>query len=351
MNELCSSAHGRVNLIGDHTDYNDGFVLPMAIPACTRVSLRGRDDDCVHAWSREIGRWHSYRLGHERRTGGWIDYVMGCTHALRTAGFELGGVELRIESDVPLGSGLSSSAALEVALLRALRDAFSLEFDDVELALLGQRAENELVGAPVGVMDQLCASLGTVGTAMLIDTRSLAWRAVAIPDDIEVLVIASGIRHDHAAGDYRVRRAECEQAARLLGVASLRELGPDDASRIAALPAPLDRRVAHVLGENQRVLAAVAALEHSDHAVLARLFAESHASLRDDFEVSIAPIDALVTIALAEPQVFAARLTGGGFGGSIVALAEAGTGPDVTQRIVARYAAQTGHTAEVLLAG
>jgi galactokinase len=340
-----------VNLIGEHTDDNGGFVLPMPIPQRTTVELRTRTDQLVRVWSREIGESEEYQLGEERQRGDWLDYVMGCTYAARTAGHALGGVELRISSDVPLGSGLGSSAALEVAILRAMRDAFALALDDVQLALLGQRAENELVGAPVGAMDQLCASLGEPGVALFIDTRSLALRHVALPDDVDLLVIESGIFHDHASGSYRTRRAECEEAARRLGVSLLRELGPGDLPRIASLPAPLDRRVRHVVSENQRVLDAVAAIERGELQTLGRLFAESHASMRDDFEVSLPAIDTLVAIASADPAVFAARLTGGGFGGSIVALAHADAGADAAQRIVTRYVAQTNHAAQVLIAG
>jgi galactokinase len=348
---IFASAPGRVNLIGEHTDYNGGFVLPMPIPQRTTVELRKRSDDRIRAWSREIGVWEEYRLGEERRRGDWLDYVMGCTWAARAAGHVLGGAELRISSDVPLGSGLSSSAALEVAVLRAMRDAFALTLDDVQLALLGQRAENELVGAPVGAMDQLCASLGQPGAALFIDTRSLELRPVTLPADIELVVIESGIYHDHASGSYRTRRAECEQAARELGVTLLRELGLDDLERVACLPAPLNRRARHVILENQRVLDAVAAIERGEMQTLGRLFAESHVSMRDDFEVSLPAIDTLVEIASVEPGVFAARLTGGGFGGSIVALAYAGLGAEAAQRVVERYAKQTNHEGTVLIAG
>ncbi|HVI01667.1 MAG TPA: galactokinase [Enhygromyxa sp.] len=346
-----ASAPGRVNLIGEHTDYNGGFVLPTPIPQRTNVELRRRDDDLIRAWSREIGSWEEYRLGEERRRGDWLDYVMGCTFAARTAGHVLGGAELRISSDVPLGSGLASSAALEVALLRGLREAFALALDDVQLALLGQRAENDIVGAPVGAMDQLCSSLGEPGSALFIDTRSLELRHVPLPHDIDLLVIESGIFHDHASGSYRVRRAECEAAARKLGVSLLRELGPEDLALAASLPAPLNRRVRHVISENQRVLDAVAAIERGELHTLGQLFAESHASMRDDFEVSLPAIDTLVAIAMADPEVFAARLTGGGFGGSIVALAYAETGAEAARRIADRYAKQTKQTAQVLVAG
>jgi galactokinase len=348
---ISASAPGRVNLMGEHTDYNGGFVLPTPIPQRAYVQLETRIDDRVRAWSREIGQWEEYRLGEERRRGDWLDYVMGCTYAARTAGHELGGAVLRIASDVPLGGGLGSSAALEVAILRAMRDGFALTLDDVQLALLGQRAEHELVGAPVGAMDQLCASLGERGAALFIDMRSLELRRVPLPASIDLLVIASGLVHEHAAGSYRTRRAECEEAARLLGVECLRELTDGDRDRIARLPPPLDRRARHVVTENQRVLATVAAIERGELHRLGQLFAYSHASMRDDFEVSIPAIDTLVAIAAADPDVLAARLTGGGFGGSIVALAHGRTGVNAAHRIIERYAGQTGNAAQVLVAG
>ncbi len=346
---IAASAPGRVNLIGEHTDYNDGHVLPTPMPQRTWAELERRADDRVIVWSRERGH-AEYRIGHERRTGSWIDYVQGCTAAVREAGHALSGMELRLRSDVPIGSGLSSSAALELAVLRAVRAAFALPIDDTALALLGQRAEHELVGAPVGAMDQLVASLGELGWALLIDMRSLRVRRVPLPR-ADLIVISSGIRHDHAAGDYRTRRAECEEAARRLGVASLRDLGPADAARVATLPDPLGRRVRHLMTETARVLAAADALAASDLPRLGALFRASHASMRDDYEVSLPAIDELVAIADAHADVFGARLTGGGFGGSIVALALRGTGARVARSIRGRYEARTGNAAQILLAG
>ncbi len=336
-NVITASAPGRVNLIGEHTDYNGGFVLPAPIPQHTTVELRHRKDSLVRVWSRETGTSAEYTLGQERRRGDWLDYVMGCTRALRLAGHAFEGFELRIASDVPLGSGLSSSAALEVAVLRAIRLAFGLAIDDTRLAMLGQRAENELVGAPVGPMDQLCASLGRPGSALFIDTRTFAIRQVSLPDAIDLLVIDSGLRHDHATGSYRHRRAECEEAARRLGVPQLRDLGAGDLSRVERLPDPLGRRARHVITENDRVLAAVAALEAGELRTLGDLFAASHASMRDDFEISLPAIDRLVAIAGADPDVYGARLTGGGFGGAIVALAKGGAARAAGRRIAGRY--------------
>ena len=332
MTTVVTSAPGRVNLIGEHTDYNDGFVLPTPIPLRTNVVLERRSGDEVTVVSKTVDAEASYVLGQEQRRGGWIDYVQGCTAAVRAAGHRLGGMHLTIDSEVPLGGGLSSSAALEVAVLRAIRTAFTLGIDDLSLARMGQQAEHELVGAPVGIMDQLVASVGTPGQALFLDTRALTWRDVPLPD-ADLVIVSSNIEHDLADGAYAKRRAECEEAARQLGARSLRDVGPEELRRVASLPAPLDRRARHVITENERVLAAVAAIERADLPRLGELLVASHRSLRDDFEVSLPAIDALVDRALAQPEVLGARLTGGGFGGSILALARRGTGRDVGARI------------------
>jgi galactokinase len=350
--EITAEAPGRVNLIGEHTDYNGGFVLPMAIPQKTRVELALREDELVRAASANAGAPEEiveYRLGVGARQGRWLDYVQGVTSVLTAAGHRLRGFDLWLSSEVPLGSGLSSSAALEVALLRALRRAFGLALDDVQLALLGQRAEVEFVGAPVGIMDQMAASLADEHTALFLDTRSLAHRRVALPAGAELVVINSGIAHNHAAGDYKTRRAECERAAALLGVAQLRDLGAGDLPRLAALPEPLGRRARHVLTEDDRVLAAVAAMEAGELPRLGELFYASHDSMRDDYEVSIPEIDLLVELARSEREVYGARLTGGGFGGSVVVLARQGQGAAVSARLASTYAARSGKRPAVLV--
>jgi galactokinase len=348
---VTAHAPGRVNLVGEHTDYNGGFVLPMAIPQETRVELapaRGRE---VRAFSADVpgGKVERYLLGAERKRRGWLDYVQGVTDVLRRDGHELGGFDVGFTSAVPLGSGLSSSAALEVSLLRALREAFALRLDDVALALAGQRAEAEFVGAPVGVMDQLACSLADARSALFIDTRTLAYEKLPVPAEVEPLVVSSGVSHSHAGGDYRVRRAECERAARALGVEQLRDLTASDLPRALALPEPLGRRVRHVVTEDARVLAAVEALRTGDAARLGSLFDASHASQRDDYEVSIPEIDLLVSLARRDPDVLGARLTGGGFGGSIVALARASTGASAGRRLASAYHAASGRTARVLV--
>jgi galactokinase len=346
-----ASAPGRVNLIGEHTDYNGGYVLPTTIPQRTIVELAPRPGGTIRVASVDVGQPapFDYIVGTESRRGRWTDYVQGITWVLRHSGLMVGGADIRIESTVPLGSGLSSSAALEMALLRAFREAFTLPIDDVPMARLGQQAENQFVGAPVGVMDQMACTLAGDGEALFLDTRSLEWTVVPMPASAELVVVNSGVAHNHAKGDYRTRRAECERAARLLGASQLRDLQAQDLPRIMSLPEPLGRRARHVVTEDDRVLAAVAALRAGDVQALGRLFYASHESMRDDYEVSIPEIDLLVDLARAMPDVYGARLTGGGFGGSVVMLARPGRGRAAADAIATDYAAKTGKTATVLV--
>jgi galactokinase len=342
---VSGEAPGRVNLIGEHTDYNGGFVLPIAIPQRTRVRLTPRDDQRVEAHSTGMAPEAStYQLGSETPGAGWVDYVQGVTWALADAGFAIGGFSADISSDVPPGSGLASSAALEVALLRALRQAFNLDLDDLRLAVLAQRAENDFVGARVGIMDQLAANLADTHSALFIDTRELRYEQVPWPAAAELVVIHSGVTHVLRAGggDYNTRRAECEQAAERLGVSQLRDLGLEDLPRVDQLPEPLNRRARHVVTENARVLQAVEALRGGELDRLGNLFIASHASMREDYEVSTPEVDLLVELACAQPEVFGARLTGGGFGGAVIALAQQGHARRVGQRVSDAYAARSG---------
>jgi len=335
---VTAAAPGRVNLIGEHTDYNDGFVLPIALRRRTQVELAPRAGRRVRVWSEAAGGAGvvAYELGEEHRRHDWVDYIQGVTDALARDGQAIGGFDARVESSVPVGRGLASSAALEIALLRALREAFGLGLDELAMARLGRAAENDFVGAPVGIMDQMAAALGDAGHALFIDTRTLAWERLPQPATVELVVVDSGISHRHASGEYRVRRDECGRAAARLGVAALRDLAPEDLPRAAALGEPLARRVRHVVTENARVLAMVDALRAADAERCGALLAASHASLRDDFEVSLPPIDRLVAAALAHPAVYGARITGGGFGGAVIALARPGEGAAAARAIVAR---------------
>ena len=349
------SAPGRVNLIGEHTDYNDGLMLPATLPQRTQVEIARRPDRQVRAWSTSITRGApppaTYVLGEEVRQKRWLDYVQGATKALADTGHAIGGFDLRIDSRVPRGGGLSSSAALLVALLRGLRQLYGLALDDVTLAHVARRAENDLVGAPVGIMDPLVISVGRAGEALFIDAASSTTRHVHLPPALALVVIDSGVHHSHAGGEYRVRKAECEAAARSLGVATLREAETiaDLDQRIAALPEPLNRRARHVVAENARVRRAEALLTAGDLPALGRVLNAGHASLRDDYAVSVPAVDCLVAIAQAQPGVHGARLTGGGFGGAIVALADADRAGAAAAAIATAYQAATAHQPAVLV--
>jgi galactokinase len=349
--EISARAPGRVNLIGEHTDYNGGYVLPTALPQETVALLARRADRKVRAYSADLGpsSRFEYELGSERRQREWADYLQGVTWAIAERKPLAHGFDLLVSSSVPIGKGLSSSASLEVSIARAVNQAFELGFSDVEIATIGHRAETAFVGAPVGIMDQMVCSLGDCDTALFLDTATTEFQKIPLPTTAELGVIDSGIAHSHASGEYRTRRRECEDAARALGVRWLRDVSIEDLQKIAQLPSPLNRRARHVVTENARVLAAVEAMRGNDAETLGRLFAESHASMRDDFEVSLPEIDRLVEIAAGQPDTFGARLTGGGFGGAIVMLCRAHTAESVTDRTLQIYTSDTHCDGRVLL--
>jgi galactokinase len=347
--EASADAPGRVNLIGEHTDYHDGFVLPTTIPQRTSVTLRRRTDRRVHAASAGMDAAEPYELGRESRRHHWIDYVQGVTTALAAAGHHIGGFDARITSTIPVGAGVSSSAALEVSVLRGLRTLFRLDFDDVELAKIAQQAETGLVGAPVGIMDQMASSLGHDGEALFLDTRTLAVERVPLPDSIELIVIDSGVPHAHARGEYATRRRESFEAAARLGVARLRDVDVSALQEIAELPPVLARRARHIVTENQRVLDAVEALRQADAPRLGALFAASHASMRDDYQTSTPDVDALVRIGAAHPDVYGARLTGGGFGGAVVMIARRTRAAAAAVAIADAYSRETSRRGTVLV--
>jgi galactokinase len=324
------SAPGRANLIGEHTDYNEGFVLPFAIDRRTLVAAGARDDGVIRVASTisdEAVEVPLAELDAARGRAGWADYPLGVAWALGRSGADLAavpGVDLVIDSNVPVGAGLSSSAAIECAVALALTDLWRLGLDRPALARVGQLAENEFVGAPTGIMDQSASLLGRPDAAVFLDCRSLESESVPLgfaAAGLAILVMDTAVSHAHATGGYGERRASCEAGARALGVAALRDLGVDDLPRAReVLDDVTFRRVRHVVTENQRVLDAVAALREEGAAAIGPLLDASHASMRDDFEISTPELDLAVETA-REHGALGARMTGGGFGGAAIALA------------------------------
>jgi galactokinase len=322
------SAPGRVNLIGEHTDYNDGFVLPFAIDRRTVVAVGTRDEPVARvgsSYADEVVEIPLAELSPDA-LGGWAAYPLGVAWALTQFGADLAavpGLDIFIVSDVPVGAGLSSSHALESAVGLALNDLWQLGLDRQTIARVAQVTENRVVGAPTGIMDQSASLLGEADSAVFLDCRSLDYRIIPLGLDaagLEVLIIDTGVKHEHASGGYAERRASCELGAALLGVESLRDVTTDELPRARELLDDVTfRRVRHVVTENQRVLDTVAALEASGPRAIGELLDASHRSMRDDFEISVPELDLAVETAL-ENGAIGARMTGGGFGGSAIAL-------------------------------
>jgi galactokinase len=328
-----ASAPGRVNLLGEHTDYNEGLVLPVAVAQRTTVQIaRARDG---------ISRFHSVQLDTEPTRvdsdgppPDYARYLQGCIDVLREAGHTVPAVWASVDSDVPIGAGLSSSAALEVAMLRALRALLDIAISDIEVAQLAQKAENEYAGVNCGILDQMASSLATTDRMLYLDTRTLERRLLPMPEDAEVLVIDSGVSRSLAASGYNERRAECERAAALLGVTTLRDLAALPPEQ--TLPPHLYKRVRHVFTENARVRSASAGASAEE---FGQLMNESHASLSIDYEVSTRVLDELVAQLQAHEYVHGAKLTGAGFGGACVALIRKRTGEAVASRILSTFGA------------
>jgi galactokinase len=340
-------APGRVNLIGEHTDYNDGFVLPMAIDREVAIVGAPRSDCRVRLHALNYDQDADFELAQLQPdpTGRWTNYPRGVAWALQEAGFELRGFDGVLYGDVPIGSGLSSSAAIEMATLMAFAACQPrlAGLDPVRAAKLAQRAENAFVGVNCGIMDQFVATLGRAGHALFIDCRSLDYALVPMPAGKAVVVVDTAAPRSLAASAYNERRAQCEAAAQALGVAALRDLSPEAfAQRRATLPALIAQRAEHVVHENQRVLDAVAALRAGDVAAFGRLMNESHDSLRDLYAVSSAELDAVVEIARGVPGVYGARMTGAGFGGCAIALADEAKVDELRSAIMRNYPARTG---------
>jgi galactokinase len=319
-------APGRVNLIGEHTDYNEGFVLPVALDLACEVRAAPRADGKLLARALDLGPeeavWSIEELADPAARSDWSDYVAGVAAQVARRGIAIPALQLDIRSTVPMGAGLSSSAALEVAVGLALTSWNGSQVTGQELALLCQRAETELVGLQCGIMDQFVAVFGRRGHAVLVDCRSLEWKLVPAPAGVEIVVVDSGVKHELASSEYNIRRAECELAAATLGRA-LRDISVEEWPELEGrLEWPLRGRARHIVHENRRVLDFVAASERGDLARLGELMAQSHRSLAADYEVSCPELDFLVETAAGVSGVAGARMTGGGFGGCTVNLVE-----------------------------
>jgi galactokinase len=343
-------APGRVNLIGEHTDYNDGFVLPAALELCLSVAIAPRDDRRLRVHSLAFGASVEIDLDEAspRLRKDWSDYVLGVALVLERAGNRLAGADMMIGGDLPSGAGLSSSAALEVSTGYALLSTVGTAIDLVTLARWCRDAENDVVGMRCGIMDQLISCRGVSGHAVLIDCRSLEMRPVKIDPSVRLVICDTMVRHELTSGSYNLRRNECEQGVALLSgslgaIAALRDVSPTAlAMHAGLLPEPILRRCRHVIGENARVLRAVAALESGDLALCGRLMSESHLSLRDDYEVSCPELDLMVALAGGISGVLGSRMTGGGFGGCTLSLVETQAVDRFTETIGSAYRAATG---------
>ncbi|MBS0054871.1 galactokinase [Yersinia sp. Marseille-Q3913] len=350
--EVTIKAPGRVNLIGEHTDYNDGFVLPCAIDYETVISCGKRDDRQVRVIAadydnqQDIFSLDAPIVPHPEYR--WADYVRGVVKHLQLRHADFGGADLVISGNVPQGAGLSSSASLEVAVGQALQSLYQLPLSGVELALNGQEAENQFVGCNCGIMDQLISALGKQDHALLIDCRTLETRAVPMPANVAVVIINSNVKRGLVDSEYNTRRQQCETAARFFGVKALRDVDPNLFFSIQdELDPVVAKRARHVITENERTLAAAAALAAGDLKLMGQLMQESHISMRDDFEITVPPIDSLVDIVKSViGEQGGVRMTGGGFGGCIVALMPTSLVEQVRVTVAREYPAHSGGRTE-----
>ena len=340
-------APGRVNLIGEHTDYNDGFVMPAAIGFFCWVAIAPRPDGKIVLQSEQFDT--SAELSLDTPTAEikpahcWSDYPIGVVVQLRDAGFPVGGANMLFRGDVPMGAGLSSSAAIEVATALAVADSSDHPIDRLEVARLCQKAENQFVGTQSGIMDQFISLLGQRDHALLIDCRSLQFDRLPIPESVRLVICDTGVKHEHAGGEYNRRRAECEEAVRSLkaalpGIRALRDVTEQQLQQHRGLLSDITyKRALHVVTENARTLQSADALRAGELVRFGKLMAESHRSLRDLYEVSSPELDLMVELANRQPGVYGARMTGGGFGGATINLVEAGHAEAGAENIGAAY--------------
>jgi galactokinase len=352
-------APGRVNLIGEHTDYNDGFVMPAAIEFACRAAAAPRNDRRIAVYSANFHEVFEFSLDDPRPAAAkrWSDYVHGVAVMLARAGHRLRGANLLVTGNVPLGAGLSSSAAIEVVTAFALLGVSNISVERTEIARICQRAENEFVGARCGIMDQFIACHGRAGHALMLDCRSLGFRLLPLPLGVRMVIANTMVKHQIAAGEYNRRRAECEEGVRLLAetrteIHALRDVSLDELERQRGrLPEVIYRRCRHVVSENARVERAAAAMERGDMRALGALMADSHRSLRDDYEVSAPELDLMVELAVQQPGVTGSRMTGGGFGGCTISLVESSAVQNSCRELAAAYLRATGNQPEIYVSG
>jgi galactokinase len=350
-------APGRVNLIGEHTDYNDGFVMPAAVGFSTYVAIAPRPDRKLKIHSDEFSGDFEFDLDRlpEKRTGAWCDYVVGVAWVLRQQGHQLDGANLIVHGEVPIGAGLSSSAALEVSSALALLSLTQTSLPLPDVAKLCRRAENEFVGAKVGIMDQFVSCMGKAGHAFLLDCRSLEYKFVPIPAGIQLVVCNTMVKHDLATGAYNTRREECEAGARAFArwdssIRALRDVSVELLDQHKNdVPATIWKRCSHIVRENQRTLDAARALTAGDLPEVGKLMRESHNSLRDLYEVSCRELDIMVESAQGLPGFCGGRMTGGGFGGCTINLVREENAEDFAKQIAERYRQATGINPQVYL--
>lgn len=346
-------APGRVNLIGEHTDYNDGFVMPAAIDFSTWAAIAARDDEQLALYSENFAEQVEFAINDAQPRRHWSDYPRGVAITLQQAGYQLRGANLLLRGEVPLGSGLSSSAAIEVATGYALLRIAGVEVDRRQLAQLCQRAENEFVGMRCGIMDQFISCYGQANQALMLDCRTLEYKLLPLPASVRLVICNTMVKHELASGEYNVRRAECEAGVRHLAqtlphVRALRDVTLDELEEHSGgLPEVIRRRCRHVVSENARVVAAAAALEDGDLQLFGELMGQSHRSLRDDYEVSCAELDLMVKLAGAVEGVYGARMTGGGFGGCTINLVRAEYVAQFKKEVMAGYEQATGYKPEI----
>jgi len=342
--EYIVRAPGRVNLIGEHTDYNDGFVLPMAIDRAIWIALKPRPDDRVILHSEDFPTSAEFSLGNLNPSSDWSNYVIGIASVLQEIGFKLNGWEGVLVSDIPIASGLSSSAALELAVIRAFWSLARWNWDGKQMALAAKKMENEWLNLQSGIMDQMISACAEAGSALLIDCRDLTTRSVPLPRDVSIVVMDTTVRRGLVDSAYNERVKQCQTASLHFGVSSLRDVSRETfdlkAPLLENLTLPL-RRARHVVSENERTLQAAEAMQAGDAAVLGKLMNASHLSLKHDYEVSCRELDLMVEIALRQPGCLGARMTGAGFGGCAIALVDSSASRDFISQVEGEYESVT----------